>query len=215
MTVERKKHNFMKYITQKINKTNMQNQITQKFIDLLGPITEDRLHFGQLGNKAVAGGHNVVEMSKVQRELTEQLLKDHFKLQEINWMALPSGIDKNGKPIVAKTHRLLDTDILYEGKTGYVYVIFFSPKMYDPKTIHDAIKDGCTITPTFYNPETFAPYKKIVLTWSPEQAQDFPFTNSEEVMKQTLRDQLEKVLENPDEYMPEAFRGCMVRMAVV
>lgn len=194
----------------------MQNQITQKFIDLLGPITEDRLHFGQLGNKAVAGGHDVVEMSKVQRELTEQLLKDHFKLKQVDWIDLPTTTTKLGKTVAASFHKLSDEESSeYDGKTAYVYQIMFTPKMYDPKTVHNAVKDGCTITPVFYNPETFAPYKKIVLTWSPEQAQDFPFTNSEEVMKQTLRDQLERVLENPDEYMPEAFRGCMVRMAVV
>jgi hypothetical protein len=193
----------------------MTNQITQKFIDLLGPITDDRLHFATFSTPSIAGGHNVVEMSKVQRELTEQLLKDHFKLQEINWMALPSGIDKNGKPIVAQTHKLLDTDILYEGKTGYVYVIFFSPKMYDPKTVHEPVKDGCTFGPLVYNPENFEPSRTITLTFNPAFPQDIDSKeNQDEIMRQSLRDKLEKVLANPEAYMPEASRVALIRMAV-
>ena len=34
-------------------------------------------------------------------------------------------------------------------------------------------------------------------------------------MKQTFRDQLEKVLANPDEYRPNGFIGCLIRYAVV
>ena len=193
----------------------MTNQITQKFIDLLGPITDDRLHFATFSTPSIAGGHNVVEMSKVQRELTEQLLKDHFKLQEINWMALPSGIDKNGKPIVAQTHKLLDTDILYEGKTAYIYMILFSPKMYDLKSMHEPVKDGCTFGPLVYNPENFEPSRTITLTFNPAFPQDIDSKeNQDEIMRQSLRDKLEKVLSNPEAYMPEASRVAFIRMAV-
>jgi hypothetical protein len=214
MTVERKKQNFMKYIIQKINKTNMQNQITQKFIDLLGPITEDRLHFGQLGNKAVAGGHDVVEMSKVQRELTEQLLKDHLKVKKVLWMDLPTGLTEDSKKtIVVNSVKLGDEEPSeYEGKTAYVYQIIFTPKMYDPKTIHDAVKDGCTITPMFYNPLTFTPYKKVIIEYTPEYTEEI-FTAAD--MNQHLRDKLEQILTNPDDYTPKGMRGVMIRMAVV
>lgn len=196
----------------------MTNQITQKFIDLLGPITDDRAHFPTFSNTAVAGGHNVTEMTKVQRELTEQILEDHFKLKEINWMELPSGLDKNQKPIVAKTFKLTDSEYeTYEGKTGYVYMIFFTPKMYDPATFAKSpVKDGCTFGPLVYNPETFEPSRSITITFNPIFSQDIDSKEDQtETMKQQLRDKLEKVLENPDEYMPEAFRGCLVRMAVV
>ena len=195
----------------------MTNQITQKFIDLLGPISDDRAHFSTFSNTAVGGGHNVTEMSKVQKELTEQILKDHFKLKEINWMELPSGLDKNQKPIVAQTHKLVDNDILYKGKTAYVYQIIFTPKMYDPTSfIKTPAKDGCTFGPLIYNPENFEPYRSITLTFNPTFPQDIDSKEDQtEAMKQQLRDKLEKVLENPDEYMPEAFRGCLVRMAVV
>ena len=191
----------------------MQNQITQKFIDLLGPITEDRLHFGQLGNKAVAGGHNVVEMSKVQREHAEQLLKDHFKLKQVDWIDLPTITTKLGKPEAASFHKLSDEESSeYEGKTAYVYQITFTPKMYDPNTIHDAVKDGCTITPMFYNPETFTPYKKVIIEYTPEYTEEI-LTAAD--MNQHLRDKLEQILANPDDYIPEGMRGVMVRMAVL
>ena len=58
----------------------MTNEITQKFIDLLGPVKDDRLHFATYESSAAVGGYNVVEMSKVQRELAEQILKDQMSL---------------------------------------------------------------------------------------------------------------------------------------
>ena len=196
----------------------MTNQITQKFIDLLGPITDDRLHFSKYKQEPNPGGYNVIEMSKVQRELTEEILKEHFKFKEVRWMQIPGQMTDDGeKAIVARTFKLEDSDYeTYEGKTGYVYIIMFSPKMYDPNPhIKHPVKDGCTFGPLVYNPENFEPSRTISITYNPTCALDFPFNNSEEGMKQILRDQLEKVLANPEDYMPEGLRVCMVRMAIV
>ena len=138
----------------------MTDQIAQKFIDLLGPIKDDRLHFATYGTTAVAGGHNVTEMSKVQRELAEQILKQHLGFDEVKWMQEPGGpYGKGGKSVIAQTMKLTD-DIdsrTYIGRTAYVYQIIFTPKIYDPKTIHNTVKDGCAITPLFCNPETLTP----------------------------------------------------------
>ena len=102
----------------------------------------------------------------------------------------------------------------YEGKTAYVYQILFSSKMYDPKTVHSPVKDGCTFGPLIYNPENFEPSRSITLTFNPTFPQDIDSKeDQDEVMKQSLRDKLEKVLTNPEDYMPEAFRGCMLRFA--
>lgn len=196
----------------------MTNQITQKLIDLLGPITDDKAHFSTFSHSAVAGGHNVTEMSKVQKELAEQILKDHFGFSDIQWMQLPSGLDKNQKPIVAQTFKLTDDeDTMYEGKTAYVYMILFSPKMYDPTTfVKSPVKDGCTFGPLLYNPENFEPYRTITITFNPTFPQDIDSTEDQtELMKQQLRDKLEKVLQDPDAFMPEAFRGALIRMAIV
>lgn len=196
----------------------MTNQITQKLIDLLGPITDGRLHFATFSTDAAAGGHFIAEMSKVQRELAEQILKDHFGFSDIQWMQSPSGLDKNQKPIVAQTFKLTDDEVtMYEGKTAYVYMIFFSHKMYDPTTfVKSPVKDGCTFGPLLYNPENFEPYRTITITFNPTFPQDIDSTEDQtELMKQQLRDKLEKVLQDPDAFMPEAFRGALIRMAIV
>jgi hypothetical protein len=101
------------------------------------------------------------------------------------------------------------------GKVGYVYTIMFTPKMYDPMEIYKPVKDGCVFGYIVYNPETFEPTQSITLTWSPEFAPDFPTNNNEEMMKQSLRERLEKVLDNPEEYRPNGFIGCILRYAVV
>ena len=196
----------------------MTNQITQKFIDLLGPITDDRLHFSTFSSPVVAGGCNVAEMSKVQRELTEQLLKDHLKVKKVLWMDLPTGLTEDSKKtIVAQTQRLVDSDYTtYNGKTAYVYQIMFSPKMYDPAVIYKPVKDGCTFGPLLYNPENFEPSRTITLTFNPTFPQDIDSKeDQDEMMKQSLRSKLEKVLSDPESYMPEASRVVLIRMAVV
>ena len=196
----------------------MTNQITQKFIDLLGPITDEKAHFSTFQQSAGLGGYDIHQISKVQTELVEQIVKDHFKVKEVLWMELPSGIDKNGKPIVAKTIKLDDKENpTYEGKTIYVYQIMFTPRMYDPTSfIKEPVKDGCTFGPLFYSPETFEPYRSITLTFNPTFPQDIESKeDQDQIMKQQLRDKLEKVLKNPDSYMPEGYRGCLLRYAVV
>ena len=188
----------------------MQNQITQKFIDLLGPITDDRLTFGNYHHEGVHGMDTVTELTEQQKQQSEQLLKDYFKFKEIKWINHVGGAGKPVKAVETTTTKLGNSNVMYEGKTGYIYQILFTPRVYDPKTIHDAVKDDCTITPLFYNPETFIPYKKIVIKYSPEYTEEIL---TEEDMKQHLRDKLEKVLENPDDYMQEGHRGVMVRFA--
>jgi hypothetical protein len=195
----------------------MENQITQKFIDLLGPITDGKLHFSKYAQENVAGGHTVCEMSKVQLQLAEQLIKDHFKVKKVLWMEMPTGLTEDGKEtIVAKTHKLTDSDYkTYEGKTAYIYQILFSPIMYDPSTwAKEPVKDGCTFSPLWFDPLTFTPSRRIVLSFNPTFPQDIDSTvDQEEVMKQSLRDKLEQVLTNPKDYMPEGFRACLLRFA--
>lgn len=192
----------------------MTDQITQKFIDLLGPITDNRLTFGNYHHEGIYGMDTVTELTEQQKQQAEQLLKDHFKFKQVEWIDHVGGASEPGKAVETKTTKLGDDNVKYEEKTGYIYQIRFTPIMYDPKTLYNAVKDGCTITPMLYNPETFVPHRKITLTWSPEQVQDLSVNNSEEVIKQTLRDQLEKVLANPEDYMPEGMRGILLRMAV-
>jgi hypothetical protein len=196
----------------------MENQITKKFMDIVGPVTDERYAFGGLNMGKVVGGYDVTALTDEQKVQVEQLVIDHFKVKKVLWMEIPSGLTEDGEQaIVAKTHKLTDSDYeTYEGKTAYMYQILFTPKMYDPTTwIKEPVKDGCTFGPLRYDPQTFEPRRQIVLTFNPSFPQDIENTeDQEEVMKQTLRDKLEQVLANPKEYMPEGFRGCMLRFAV-
>jgi hypothetical protein len=195
----------------------MTNQITKRVMDIVGPVTDERLAFGLLNMGASAGGYYVTALTDEQRQQIEQLVIDRYKVKKVLWMELPSGLTEDGEhAIVAKTLLIVDEDYeTYEGKTAYMYQILFSPKMYDPKTIHQPVKDGCTFGPLLYNPESFEPSRTITLTFNPAFPQDIDSKeDQDEIMKQSLRDKLEQVLTNPNEYMPEAFRGCMVRMAV-
>ena len=194
----------------------MENQITKRMMDIVGPVTHEKLAFGLLGFNAAAGGYSVGELSDEQRVQVEQLVIDHYKVKKVLWMQIPSGMTEDGEQaIVAKTHKLVDTDYeTYEGKTAYIYQILFSPKMYDLKTVHQPVKDGCTFGPLMYNPENFEPSRSITLTFNPTFPQDIDSKeDQDEVMIQSLRDKLEKVLANPEEYMPEGFRACMLRFA--
>jgi hypothetical protein len=194
----------------------MENQITKKFMDIVGPVTDERHAFGKYKQEPNPGGYNVVALTDEQIQQVEQLVIDHYKVKKVLWMEIPAGLTEDGKQaIVAKTHKLVDSDYeTYEGKTAYVYQIMFSPKMYDPKTIHSPVKDGCTFGPLLYNPENFEPSRSITITFSPTYPQDIDNKeDQDEVMKQSLHDKLEKVLANPEDYMPEAFRACMLRFA--
>jgi hypothetical protein len=194
----------------------MENQITKKFIDIVGPVTDERYAFGGLNMGKVAGGYDVTALTDEQKVQVEQLVIDHFKVKKVLWMEIPSGFTEDGEHIiVAETIKLDDEkNPTFEGKTAYMYQILFTPKMYDPKTVHKPVKDGCTFGPLVYNPETFEPSRSITLTFSPTFPQDIENKeDQEEVMKQTLRDKLEQVLTNPKDYMPEGFRGCMLRFA--
>lgn len=197
---------------EKFKNKNMKNQITQKFIDLLGPITEDRLCFGNYHHEGIHGMDTVIELTEQQKQQAEQLLKDHFKFKEIKWINHVGGAGEPDKAVVTTTTKLGDNNVTYEEKTGYIYQILFTPRVYDPKTIHDAVKDGCALTPLLFNPETFTPSKKIVLQYCPEYTSEI---STDEDMKQFLRDKLEKVLANPEEYQAEGFRGVMVRLLVI
>jgi hypothetical protein len=161
---------------------------------------------------------SITQLTEEQRIEIESLLIDNLGFDKIVWVGLPAGLTEDGeKAIVVKTRRIVDPyeELPHKGEVGYVYTITFTPKMYDPMEIYKPVKDGCVFGPIVYNPETFEPTQSITLTWSPEFAQDFPTNNNEEMMKQSLRERLEKVLDNPEEYRPSGFIGCLLRYAVV
>jgi hypothetical protein len=133
-------------------------------------------------------------------------------------MELPSGLTEDKTtPIVAKSIKISDSENpTYKHKVGYVYTISFTPKIYEPEEMYKPVKDGCVFAPITFNPETFEPKQSITLTWSPEFPQDIDAPKrTYEDDKQMIRNMLERVLDNPEEYRPMGYTGCTLRYAVL
>jgi hypothetical protein len=186
----------------------MKSNLTEKLLSICGDADKTYGYFDS---------EFIIKLTEEQRIQIESELIKSLGFDKIVWMDLPSGLTEDGKKaIVMKTHKVSDVEVPpYMGKVGYVYTIMFTPKMYDPMETYKPVKDGCVFGYIVYNPETFEPTQSITLTWSPEFAPDFPTNNNEEMMKQSLRERLEKVLDNPEEYRPNGFIGCILRYAVV
>jgi len=151
----------------------------------------------------------------------EDLLKEHFGFNKIVWMDLPAGIVTNSLgeevAVVAKTKLIADTPTDdYTDRTCFFYQIVYSPVLYDPSTITIPVKDGMVISPLLYNPATFEPSRKITIEWKPEDLFHNkgiqPITWEDE--KTYLREMLEALLTNPEEYKPKSRRGLMLRFAL-
>jgi len=181
----------------------MKSNLTEKLLSICGNSME---------------GFSINNSTEEQRTQVEAELIKHFKFNKIVWMELPSGLTEDGKtPFVAKSLKISDSDNpTYKHKVGYVYTISFTPKMYEPNELHEPVKDGCVFAPTIYNPETFEPKQSITLTWSPDFPQDIdaPVRTLEDD-KQMIRDMLEKVLNNPEEYRPKGHIACLIRFAAI
>jgi hypothetical protein len=186
----------------------MKSNLTEKLLSICGDADKT---YGYFDSKFI------IKLTEEQRIQVEAELIKSLGFDKIVWIDLPAGLTEDGERAYAvKTRKISGVEELpYEGKVGYVYTIMFTPKMYDPMEIYKPVKDGCVFGPIVYNPETLEPTQSITLTWSPEFAQDFPTNNNEEMMKQSLRERLEKVLDNPEEYRPVGFIGCLLRYAAV
>ena len=168
------------------------------------------------GNSNQAFGIN--DLTEEQRIQIEAELIKHFEFDKIVWMSLPSGLTEDGKtPFVVKSLKISDSDNpTYKHKVGYVYTIVFTPKMYDPGEVYKPVKDGCVFAPTTYNPETFEPKQSITISWSLDFPQDIDApVRTYEDDKQMIRNMLEKVLDNPEEYRPIGYIACLVRFAAI
>jgi hypothetical protein len=187
----------------------MKSNLTEKLLSICG--SADKTYgYNDIGS--------ITKLTEEQRIQIEAELIKHFEFDKIVWMQLPADLTEDKtKPIVAQSIKISDSDNpTYKHKVGYVYTIFFTPKMYEPGEIYRPVKDGCVFSPIVYNPETFEPRQSITVSWSPDFPQDIdapPRTYEDD--KQMIRDLLEKVLANPEEYKPAGYIGCGVRFAAV
>jgi len=181
----------------------MKSNLTEKLLSICGNSME---------------GFSINNSTEEQRVQVEVELIKHFEFDKIVWMNLPTGLTEDKKTAIsAKSLKISDSDNpTYKHKVGYIYTISFTPKMYNPEEMYKPVKDGCVFGPIVYNPETFKPTQNITLTWSPDFPQDIDAPQrTYEDDKQMIRDMLEKVLDNPEEYRPKGHIGCLVRFTAI
>ena len=187
----------------------MESQLTNKLLSICGDANKT---YGCFDSTVI------IKLTEEQRIQVEAELIEHLGFDRIVWMDLPAGLTEDGaKAIAVKTTRILDQETPpHKGQVGYVHTIIFTKKIYDLMEMYQPVKDGCVFAPITYTPETFKHRQSITLTWSPDFPQDINVPDGiEEYNKQMIRDMLEKVLANPEEYRPSGFIGCLIRYAVV
>ena len=149
--------------------------------------------------------------SKVLEEVKDELLKfDVFSecddLEIVHYPTFKVGDDK---VLTTQTFKYKE-GMKFKGK-GYLYSISLTPELYDPSKMLEPVKNGAAISPAIYNPITFEPTKHILLTWSPEMAQDLSVTKDETTLRNDIHKLLDDVLDNPEEYRMKGTRHIMIR----
>lgn len=188
----------------------MKSNLTNKLLSICG--STDKVYGYNDNSKSIT------KLSEEQRIQVETELIKHFEFDKIIWMQLPSGITEDSKTAyAAKSIKISDSDNpTHKHKVGYVYTISFTPKMYEPGEMYKPVKDGCVFAPITYNPETLEPKQSITLTWSSKFPQDIDAPKrTYEDDKQMIRNMLERVLDNPEEYRPIGYTGCILRYAAL
>jgi hypothetical protein len=126
---------------------------------------------------------------------------------DILTMTLTKG--KNDKVYTIETIKLSDL-MEFKGRC-YLLSLGLTPEMYDPNQLIKPVKNGAAMGPVMYAPLTFEPRKHILLTWSPEMAQDMAGMDNESTLRNDIHKLLDDVLNNPEEYKTKGTRHVLVR----
>jgi hypothetical protein len=149
--------------------------------------------------------------SKVLEEVKDELLKlDVFsECEDLEIVHIPTFVLEDGKPVLVQSFKYGE-GMKLKGKC-YLYSISLTPEMYDPIKAFEPVKNGASISRTIYDPMTFEPRKHILLTWSPEMAQDLRGSNDEKTLRNDIHKLLDDVLDNPEEYRTKGTRHVLIR----
>jgi hypothetical protein len=148
-----------------------------------------------------------VELEKYKKIIKE--CDEFAKCDSLDILTMPLVKGKNDKVYTTETIKLSDL-MEFKGRC-YLLSLSLTPEMYDPTQILKAVKNGAGISPTLYDPMTFEPKKHILLTWSPEMAQDITGTDNESTLRNDIHKLLDDVLDNPEEYKTKGTRHVLVR----
>ena len=150
-------------------------------------------------------GENLDEYKHLIKECDE-----FAKCDSLDILTMPIVKGNDDKIYSANTVKLSDL-MEFKGRC-YLLSLGLTPEMYDPSRLLKPVKNGAAMGPVIYDPATFEPRKHILLTWTPEMAQDlFEGTNNEETLRNDIHKLLDDVLDNPEEYKTKGVRGIMVR----
>ena len=149
--------------------------------------------------------------SKVLEEVKDELLKfDVFsECDDLEIIHFPAFKLEGDKSVMTETFKY-EEGMKFKGKC-YLYSITLTPEMYNPIKAFEPVKNGASMSPTVYDPKTFEPRKHILLTWSPEMAQDLIGTNDEKTLRNDIHKLLDDVLDNHEEYMTKGTRYVLIR----
>ena len=135
---------------------------------------------------------------------------DEFaKCDSLDILTMPLVKCKNDKVYTTETIKLSDL-MEFKGRC-YLLSLSLTPEMYDPTQLIKPVKNGAAIGPVMYDPMTFEPRKHILLTWSPEMAQDMVGVDNESTLRNDIHKLLDDVLDNPEEYKTKGTRHVLVR----
>jgi len=156
-------------------------------------------------------GMDPILNSKVLEEVKDELLKlDVFsECDDLEIVHIPTFVLEDGKPVLAQIFKY-EEGMKIKGKC-YLYSISLTPEMYDPIKAFEPVKNGASISRPVYDPMTFEPRKHILLTWSPEMAQDLRGSNDEKTLRNDIHKLLDDVLDNPEEYRTKGTRHVLIR----
>ena len=82
-----------------------------------------------------------------------------------------------------------------------IFSIGFTPTIYDPNAVFNTPADSVFVYPITYDTKTFKPLKRVILTYSPEQAQDAAMGILKGELKKMDEDseKQEFIVSNPDQ----------------
>jgi len=148
-----------------------------------------------------------VELEKYKNIIKE--CDEFAKCDSLDILTMPLVKGKNGEIYTTNTIKLSDLTE-FKGRC-YLLSLRLTPEMYDPNQLLKPVKNGAAMGPTIYDQLTFEPRKHILLTWSPEMAQDMSGTNDELTLRNDIHKLLDDVLDNPEEYKTKGMRHVLVR----